>query len=235
MAAAAVLLAALGCASAPRGLRGASRLASPRASPRLTSTVEAASAAPTDGGAAAFDAEAFDSVVMKTYSRVPIAIERGEGCYLWDSTGKRYLDFAAGIATACLGHAHPALIEAVSPQGQLAQMLTERSPTDKVRAPPPRRPARPCAEPRARPPARLPPPHRSSSATRAPRRTRRRSSWRASTRAPRAASPSPSSSPPRNPSTAARSRRSRRPARPSTRSHSSPCPCAPRGARGRRG
>lgn len=151
MAAAAVLLAALGCASAPRGLRGASRLASPRASPRLTSTVEAASAAPTDGSAAAFDAAAFDSVVMKTYSRVPIAIERGEGCYLWDSTGKRYLDFAAGIATACLGHAHPALIEAVSaqvrrvhhvsnlyyipPQGQLAQMLTERSPTDKVRAP----------------------------------------------------------------------------------------------------
>ncbi|HCU77116.1 MAG TPA: acetylornithine transaminase, partial [Microbacterium sp.] len=41
---------------------------------------------------------------------------RGEGAYLWDDAGKRYLDFLAGIAVNSLGHAHPAFVEAVSAQ-----------------------------------------------------------------------------------------------------------------------
>jgi acetylornithine aminotransferase len=47
----------------------------------------------------------------------PLAmIVRGEGCYVWDADGKRYLDFLAGIAVNALGHAHPALVDAVSNQ-----------------------------------------------------------------------------------------------------------------------
>src|SRR6478609_2654590 len=41
---------------------------------------------------------------------------RGEGAYLWDADGKRYLDFLAGIAVDSLGHAHPAFVEAISSQ-----------------------------------------------------------------------------------------------------------------------
>lgn len=54
--------------------------------------------------------------VMNTYGRYPLTISHGKGCTLYDSTGKQYLDCAAGIATCCLGHAHPRLIEAVSTQ-----------------------------------------------------------------------------------------------------------------------
>ena len=39
---------------------------------------------------------------------------RGEGAYLWDAEGRRYLDFLAGIAVVSLGHAHPVFVEAVS-------------------------------------------------------------------------------------------------------------------------
>lgn len=63
-----------------------------------------------------FDFEGFDRHVMATYKRSPVALVRGAGCRLWDSAGKQYLDFAAGIATCTLGHAHPALIEAVTRQ-----------------------------------------------------------------------------------------------------------------------
>ena len=95
-----------------------------------------------------FDRDRFDSSVMKTYGRFPIAIDKGEGCRLWDTDGKKYLDFVAGIATCTLGHAHPALIEAVTAQinklhhvsnlyyipeqGQLAEMLVNNSCADKV-------------------------------------------------------------------------------------------------------
>ena len=41
---------------------------------------------------------------------------RGEGAYLWDADGKRYLDFLAGIAVNSLGHAHPAFVEAITSQ-----------------------------------------------------------------------------------------------------------------------
>ncbi len=63
-----------------------------------------------------FDPAAFDQHVMSTYGRFPIALSRGEGCRVWDTEGRAYLDFAAGIATCTLGHAHPALIESVSRQ-----------------------------------------------------------------------------------------------------------------------
>jgi len=63
-----------------------------------------------------FDAEAFDRVVMSTYTRNPIALTRGAGCRVWDSDERGYLDFAAGIATCTLGHAHPALVDSVRRQ-----------------------------------------------------------------------------------------------------------------------
>ena len=47
------------------------------------------------------------SHVMNTYSRLPVAFERGEGAWLWDSQGKRYLDALAGIAVCGVGHSHP--------------------------------------------------------------------------------------------------------------------------------
>src|ERR1700710_3199009 len=48
---------------------------------------------------------------------VPMALlDRGEGCYVWDDEGTKYLDFLAGIAVNSLGHAHPVLVDAVSRQ-----------------------------------------------------------------------------------------------------------------------
>ncbi|HIK43831.1 MAG TPA: aspartate aminotransferase family protein [Leptolyngbyaceae cyanobacterium M65_K2018_010] len=55
---------------------------------------------------------------MTTYGRFPIALTRGRGCYVWDDQGRRYLDFVAGIATCTLGHAHAAMVEAVTQQIQ---------------------------------------------------------------------------------------------------------------------
>jgi acetylornithine/N-succinyldiaminopimelate aminotransferase len=53
---------------------------------------------------------------MNTYSRLPVAFVRGEGCWLWDEAGKRYLDAVAGVAVNGLGHAHPKLTQAVCDQ-----------------------------------------------------------------------------------------------------------------------
>ena len=53
---------------------------------------------------------------MPTYARIPIAFERGEGAYLFTADGRRYLDFAAGIAVNALGHAHPHLVAALNAQ-----------------------------------------------------------------------------------------------------------------------
>jgi acetylornithine/N-succinyldiaminopimelate aminotransferase len=52
------------------------------------------------------------------YDRADIYFERGEGCYLFDDKGNRYLDFIAGIAVAGLGHAHPAIVKALHEQAQ---------------------------------------------------------------------------------------------------------------------
>jgi len=54
--------------------------------------------------------------VMNTYTRLPVAFARGEGVWLWDETGKRYLDALAGIAVCGLGHAHPKLVRAIADQ-----------------------------------------------------------------------------------------------------------------------
>jgi acetylornithine/N-succinyldiaminopimelate aminotransferase len=56
------------------------------------------------------------SHVMNTYNRLPVAFSRGEGVWLWDEAGKRYLDALAGIAVSTLGHAHPRLVRALSEQ-----------------------------------------------------------------------------------------------------------------------
>ncbi len=65
-----------------------------------------------------FDPDSFDRSVMSTYARFPLALERGKGCRVWDTQGREYLDFVAGIATCTLGHAHPALVETVTRQIQ---------------------------------------------------------------------------------------------------------------------
>lgn len=96
----------------------------------------------------AFDRTEFDTYVMNTYGRFPIAIEKGQGCRLWDTEGREYLDFVAGIATCTLGHAHPALIETVQQQiqklhhvsnlyyipeqGALAKWIVDHSCADRV-------------------------------------------------------------------------------------------------------
>ncbi|BAI89546.1 MULTISPECIES: aspartate aminotransferase family protein [Oscillatoriales] len=99
-------------------------------------------------GAEQFSIDRFNANVMNTYGRFPIALEKGSGCKVWDTEGKEYLDFVAGIATCTLGHAHPKLIEAVTEQiqklhhvsnlyyipeqGELAAWLTEHSAADRV-------------------------------------------------------------------------------------------------------
>lgn len=53
---------------------------------------------------------------MNTYGRQPVTFVRGEGVWLWDDQGKRYLDGLAGVAVNGLGHAHPAFVKAISEQ-----------------------------------------------------------------------------------------------------------------------
>lgn len=99
-------------------------------------------------GLSAHDPATFDESVMGTYGRFPLTLERGSGCRVWDTEGREYLDFVAGIATCTLGHAHPALVEAVTQQiqtlhhvsnlyyireqGDLATWLTEHSCGDRA-------------------------------------------------------------------------------------------------------
>jgi acetylornithine/N-succinyldiaminopimelate aminotransferase len=54
--------------------------------------------------------------LMNTYKPLPVAFARGEGAWLWDTNGKRYLDALAGIAVSGLGHAHPRLVKAIAEQ-----------------------------------------------------------------------------------------------------------------------
>jgi len=54
--------------------------------------------------------------LLPTYNRADIAFERGEGPYLFDEKGERYLDFGSGIAVSALGHAHPQLVAALREQ-----------------------------------------------------------------------------------------------------------------------
>jgi acetylornithine/N-succinyldiaminopimelate aminotransferase len=89
-----------------------------------------------------------DQVIAKTYKRFPIVIKKGKGCTLWDTDGKKYTDFVAGIAVCNLGHAHSQVSKALCmqadtlfhvsnlyytiPQVNLASWLTENSFADRV-------------------------------------------------------------------------------------------------------
>jgi predicted acetylornithine/succinylornithine family transaminase len=55
---------------------------------------------------------------MSTYPPAPVTFVRGEGSYLWDDTGRRYLDFLSGLAVTSLGHAHPVVAEALATQAR---------------------------------------------------------------------------------------------------------------------
>jgi len=88
------------------------------------------------------------SALMPTYARADLAFERGEGCYLFTADGRRYLDFASGIAVNGLGHSHPHLVATLKEQAgklwhcsnlyripgqeRLARRLADASFADKV-------------------------------------------------------------------------------------------------------
>jgi len=92
--------------------------------------------------------EKTETFVMKTYNRFPVSFVKGEGCWLYDERGKRYLDMLAGIAVCNLGHCHPAVSEAICDQSrkllhvsnyfyienqaELARLICENSFGDKV-------------------------------------------------------------------------------------------------------
>lgn len=56
------------------------------------------------------------SPLANIYSRLPVSFTHGEGVWLWDPEGRKYLDALAGIGVSCLGHAHPRLVRAISEQ-----------------------------------------------------------------------------------------------------------------------
>ena len=86
--------------------------------------------------------------IIGTYRRQPVVFVRGEGAHLWDTEGKEYVDFVAGIAVCSLGHSHPKVVEAIcrqagtlmhvsnlyytEPQIRFAAMLVENSFADRV-------------------------------------------------------------------------------------------------------
>ncbi len=63
--------------------------------------------------------------VMHTYARLPIALSRGQGCRVWDTQGRQYLDALAGIAVNTLGHNHPKLVPAL--QDQIGKIIHSRN------------------------------------------------------------------------------------------------------------
>ena len=92
--------------------------------------------------------ELFNKYVMPTYARFDLAFTRGEGSYVWDVRGKRYLDLGGGIAVNCLGHANAEITETLieqsktlmhvsnlyyhEPQGRLAQNIVKHLAPGKV-------------------------------------------------------------------------------------------------------
>jgi acetylornithine/N-succinyldiaminopimelate aminotransferase len=60
--------------------------------------------------------ERYERTVMRTYGTPRRVLVRGEGCYVWDEDGRRYLDLLGGLAVNVLGHGHPALVAAVTDQ-----------------------------------------------------------------------------------------------------------------------
>jgi predicted acetylornithine/succinylornithine family transaminase len=63
-----------------------------------------------------FDPAWMEQYVLPNYGRFQVWPERGEGPYVWDMQGKKYLDFAGGVAVCPLGHAHPEITEAIAKQ-----------------------------------------------------------------------------------------------------------------------
>ncbi len=92
--------------------------------------------------------ELFTKNVVPSYGRFELVLSHGDGSYLFDVTGKRYLDLGSGIAVCCLGHAHPAITAALAeqsrklihvsnlyftePQGRLAAAIVQRIGAGKV-------------------------------------------------------------------------------------------------------
>ena len=62
-----------------------------------------------------------EKVLVSTYGAQPVVLDRGEGVYAWDTDGKKYLDFACGIAVASLGHAHTGMLNTI--QEQAAKLM----------------------------------------------------------------------------------------------------------------
>ena len=88
--------------------------------------------------------------MMGNYGAPPLALARGEGSHVWDADGNRYLDLIAGIAVSALGHAHPAIVDAVT-----AQVTTDRAHQQPLRPRARRAPRRAAARPAARGRARV--------------------------------------------------------------------------------
>ncbi len=61
-------------------------------------------------------AELYDAYVMKNYARSALTLVRGQGVFVWDDTGREYLDFSSGVAVNALGHCHPVWVEAIRRQ-----------------------------------------------------------------------------------------------------------------------
>jgi len=62
--------------------------------------------------------EAHTDVFFHTYNRLPLRVERGEGAYLFDTTGRSYLDLFSGLAVNALGYGHPAVLAAIRTQSE---------------------------------------------------------------------------------------------------------------------
>ena len=60
----------------------------------------------------------FDEVMVPNYAPSAVIPVKGEGSRVWDQEGREYIDFAGGIAVNCLGHCHPALVNALKEQGE---------------------------------------------------------------------------------------------------------------------
>src|SRR6201982_649097 len=86
--------------------------------------------------------------LLQTYNRYPVAFERGKGVFLYDTEGKKYLDFVSGLGVNALGHAHPRIVKTIPEQaarllhisnlyyheyqGRLAEKLATLSGLDRV-------------------------------------------------------------------------------------------------------
>ena len=62
--------------------------------------------------------------VAKNYHPLPVVLNRGEGCYLWDHEGKKYLDMMSAYSAVSLGHSHPRIVKALTDQAQKLAMCS---------------------------------------------------------------------------------------------------------------